>query len=233
MPLISCVMATKDRRSLFERALGYFQSQTLEERELIVVDDGRESVEDLCRGVDGVRYLRTDPLPLGTKMNLGCEASRGEVIQKLDDDDFYHPDFLRAAAATRDTASDEEVIVAWDCFLVWTRGDDRLRFSGYDRQAGSTLSFSRSLWRRTQFRDIPKSVDSRFLEDAKATILGVRAPEMHVVFRHGANTWNSLRTGTPTDDWARKLPEYPRTLEEVVGDAAARFYREYAEAEIS
>lgn len=220
-------MATKDRRSLFQRALSYFQAQTLEDRELIVVDDGEDSVEDLCRGVDQVRYLRTEPLPLGTKMNLGFEAARGDVFQKLDDDDYYHPDFLRAVAATLESAEEEDVIVAWDCFLLWTWGDDRLRFSGYGRQSGSTLGFPRAVWERTKFQDIPKSVDSRFLEDAETTILGVRAPEMHVVFRHGANTWNTLRTGTPTDDWARQLPEYPKTLEEIVGEEGARFYREY------
>lgn len=222
-------MATKNRRKLFQRALEYFQAQTLDDRELIVVDDGDDSVEDLCSGLDSVRFLRTNPLPLGTKMNLGFEAARGDVLQKLDDDDYYHPDFLRASAATLESAGKEEVIVAWDCFLLWTAGDDRLRFSGFNRQAGSTLAFPRSVWERTKFRDIPKSVDSRFLEDAQTTVLGVRAPEMHVVFRHGANTWNQLRSGRPTDDWARSLPEYPKTLEQVVGEETAAFYRRYAE----
>jgi len=225
------VIATKNRRKLFERALRYFQAQTLEDRELIVVDDGSDSVEDLCAPAANVRYLRTEPLPLGTKMNLGFEAARGDRFQKLDDDDFYHPDFLRASAATFESAGGEEVIVAWDCFLLWTSGDDRLRFSGFNRQAGSTLGFPRAVWERTKFRDIPKSVDSRFLEDAQTTVLGVRAPEMHVVFRHGANTWNQLRSGKPTDDWARSRPEYPKTLEEVVGEEAARFYREYADSD--
>ena len=31
---------------------------------------------------------------LGTKLNLGCEAARGKICMKMDDDDWYAPRYL-------------------------------------------------------------------------------------------------------------------------------------------
>src|SRR5436305_443193 len=117
--LVSCVMATKDRPEFFRVALACFLRQTYTDSELIVVDDGEPAVEALCAGIGRVRYLRlAQPTLLGTKLNLGIAAARGQIIQKLDDDDYYHPDFLRTAVARLPTQDRAHCLVAWDCFLI-------------------------------------------------------------------------------------------------------------------
>src|SRR5262249_33545534 len=47
-PLVSCIMPTADRRRFAERAVEYFLRQDHPHRELVIVDDGRDAVEDLA-----------------------------------------------------------------------------------------------------------------------------------------------------------------------------------------
>ncbi len=91
-PLVSCVMATYDRRFWVARALEYFGRQDYEPRELVVIDDGPDPIEDLMPADDRIRYVR---LPvretMGAKHNLGCDVARGEIIAHWDDDDWVAP----------------------------------------------------------------------------------------------------------------------------------------------
>lgn len=227
-PMISCVMPTRDRPRLFQQAVKYFLDQSYAPAELIVVDDGEVSVEPLCAD-DRIRHVRlSKPAPTGSKMNIGFAQARGEIFQKLDDDDFYHRDFLGIAAEALRLAGIRKAIVAWNCFLVLYPGEDRLLYSGTGWRAGATLCFPRELWLQTPFQDSTGREDALFLEDANAATLAVRAPEHFVVIRHGRNTWRRTRMGRDVESWLRSFQEYPKRPAEVLGEANARFYRELA-----
>src|SRR5262249_52524607 len=69
--LVSCLLATGDRQAMVRQALRYFLRQTYDNSELIVVDDGREPVAELCAGICRVKYVRLEsPTLLGTKLNI-------------------------------------------------------------------------------------------------------------------------------------------------------------------
>jgi glycosyltransferase involved in cell wall biosynthesis len=88
-PLVSCVMPTRDRRAFARQAIWYFLRQDYPSKELIVLDDGDDAIEDLTRGDERIRYVR---LPgrstVGTKRNLGREMAHGELVAHWDDDDW-------------------------------------------------------------------------------------------------------------------------------------------------
>lgn len=223
--LVSCILPTRDRPQFFRQALRCFDRQSYPNRELVVVDDGRKPVGKWCEGQERVRYLRLERVtPLGTKLNLGIEQARGRVLVKLDDDDYYHPNFLATAVARLRQGKSNLQIVAWDCFLVLVVGERDLRFSGHGWAAGGTLCFSRRLWERGRFRDVPKSVDRWFLEDHDYRCAGVSEPEMYVLVRHGRNTWTKMGEWE-TDAWLRRQPAHSKRLEELMPPEDARFYR--------
>jgi len=227
--LVSCVMATKNRPGFFRIALACFLSQTYPTCELIVVDDGEESVGNMCSGLDSVRYMRlSQPAPLGTKLNLGVSAAQGRVIQKLDDDDYYHRDFLRTAVEHLPADGQGGCLVAWDCFLVLQTSDTTVRHSGHGWRAGGTLCFPKSMWSRKGFRDLPKSVDSWFVRDHQPRVIPVCAPEQYLLVRHGGNTWTQMQGGLDADEFLRTRSLYSGSLEAVVDPAAAAFYRSLA-----
>jgi glycosyltransferase involved in cell wall biosynthesis len=223
--LVSCVMATRDRRHFIPQALRCFLRQTYENTELIIIDDGKESVADLCRGLPRVRHIQLyRPSTTGTKLNIGIQRARGEIIQKLDDDDYYHPDFLKLAVARLPSRTSVRTLVAWDCFLILIAGEPHLRYSGHGWEPGGTFCFYRKLWQRCPFRDIAAYEDYWFVNDHRPRIRRVCATEHYIVVRHNRNTWQ-FRYGERVNSYFRSRPRYQKPLEALVPAEDLAFYR--------
>src|SRR4051812_12356423 len=99
LPLISCIMPTANRRRCVSQAIRLFQAQDYPNKELVILDDGAESVADLVPDDPQVRYIRlTGKRTLGKKRNECVEASRGDLIMHWDDDDWHAPHRIRYQA---------------------------------------------------------------------------------------------------------------------------------------
>ena len=87
--MVSCIMPTHNRRALVPQAIRYFLRQDLTESELIVLDDGTDSVGDLMPDDPRIRYIRLpERHTIGQKRNIGCAQAWGEIIVHWDDDDW-------------------------------------------------------------------------------------------------------------------------------------------------
>jgi glycosyltransferase involved in cell wall biosynthesis len=225
MTLVSCVVSTGDRPEFLRQLLRCFARQTYKSKELIVVDGGVTPAAASCANARDVHYLRVPAdLPLGERLNRGIAASRGRIVQKLDDDDFYHREFLaRAVTALVRAGEPQTSVVAWDCFHVLLRGDPQVRFSGHGWAAGGTFCFARELWRRVPFRG-PRSVDHQFLHDSAATLLRVCAPRLYLYVRHGKNIWSRTGSGTSVDHMFRTRRPATARLRDLVEPEDRRFY---------
>jgi predicted O-methyltransferase YrrM len=88
-PLVSCIMPTANRPHLVPQAITYFLRQTYSQRELIILDDGNDSVAHLIPSDPRIRYVRMhDKKSMGAKHNLACEMAQGGIIVHWDDDDW-------------------------------------------------------------------------------------------------------------------------------------------------
>lgn len=223
--LVSCILPTCNRPIFLRQAIRCFLRQTYEQSELIVVDDGEPPVEDLCSGLFRVHYLRLNQrTSLGEKLNIGIDHARGAIIQKWDDDDYYHPGFLEKAVNTLTSAPPGRNLVAWDCFLVLLLNEMTIRYSGNGWAAGGTLCFWRDSWEKVHFRDIPQAVDTYFIKDLQPSIPKVKAPELYILVRHGKNTWNQTRD-INIDHYFQQLGLYAKSLENLVEPIDCVFYR--------
>jgi glycosyltransferase involved in cell wall biosynthesis len=98
--LASCLMATHDRRRFVADAVACFQAQSLTDSELIVIDDGADSVLDLVPVGDHFRYVQ-----LGGRnhfcalRDVGLAFARGRYVAVWDDDDVSHADRLAVQVA--------------------------------------------------------------------------------------------------------------------------------------
>lgn len=96
-PLISVVVATRNRAEMLRDSLHSVLCQTYPHIEVIVVDDGSEDdtravVESM--GDPRLRYLRQEHAGISAARNCGTDQARGEWIAVHDDDDIMLPSRL-------------------------------------------------------------------------------------------------------------------------------------------
>lgn len=96
-PLVSAVITTRNRAGMLPRALSSVRSQSYENMEIVVVDDGSTDItpkvlDDFKYG-KGFVHLRNEISKGACRArNMGIEAASGTFIAGLDDDDEWHPD---------------------------------------------------------------------------------------------------------------------------------------------
>lgn len=95
-PLFSVVISTYNYGHLIERTVRSVLSQTFDDYELIVVDDGStdDTEERLRQFGDRLRYIKKQNGGQSTAYNLGARQSRGQFIYILDADDELAPNAL-------------------------------------------------------------------------------------------------------------------------------------------
>jgi glycosyltransferase involved in cell wall biosynthesis len=112
-PLFSIVIPTRDRASMLQRAVSSVYRQSLEDFELIVIDDGSR---EPCGGLpqdSRLRIIRNQSsLGVAEARNLGVRAAEGTYISFLDDDDEYLPSFLSSTYSSLKSSPDG-VGISW------------------------------------------------------------------------------------------------------------------------
>ena len=101
-PLVSVVTPTYNRRAFLPGLIACYCHQTYPNLEWIVLDDGRDSVEDVfaAAALPTVRYVRVhEKMRIGAKRNELNRLARGEIIVAMDDDDYYPPDRVASVVA--------------------------------------------------------------------------------------------------------------------------------------
>jgi len=215
-PLVSCIMPTYNRRAYVSQALQSFLQQDYPNRELIVIDDGTDPIEDLIPTETNIRYVRLPRrLTIGAKRNLACQHARGEIIAHWDDDDWYSPDRLRyqvapiVAGAADVTGLENKFVLALPAGEFWTT-DARLHERMFvENVHGGTLVYRKDVW--AQGSGYP---EVNLAEDAwlvyRATRNGKRLqrlsnPGVFVYVRHDRNAWREFRPGSFIDPngWQR------------------------------
>lgn len=105
LPKVSCLTVTADRKQLMKRAIRCFNSQTYKNKELVIVDDGKQDLGDLLASLpsDQVKYVKLEKKPentLGKLRNRSLEEANGDFMVQWDDDDWYHPERISIQAQT-------------------------------------------------------------------------------------------------------------------------------------
>ena len=166
-PLVSCVMPTADRRRHVARAIAYFLRQDYANRELVVLDDGHDRVQDLMPDDPRVRYIALDGrLMLGEKRNRACELARGEIIVHWDDDDWQAPHRLSYQAS--ELQRHDAPVCGLHRMLYFDPATTRAWWYEYPLRvrrwlAGPSLCYRKETWHRNPFERVAVGEDSRFV----------------------------------------------------------------------
>lgn len=216
-PLVSCLMLTCNRRPLVPQAIKHFLRQDYPDRELLVVDDGSDTVRDLVPSDPRIRYIGLDAKhTIGAKRNLACEEARGEIVVHWDDDDWMASWRLSYQVAGLLQAHAD--ICGLARLLFYDAAADRAwRYIYPDGSrpwlSGGTLCYTRDFWRRNPFANINVGEDARFVwTDQAKQMLDLSNDTFYVALVHSGNT-SPKRTA---DVWWHAYPA--QHVHEIMGD---------------
>ena len=140
-PKVSIVVPVYNTEKYLERCLDSLVKQTLEDIEIIIVDDGsKEACASFCDALaktdDRIRVIHKENGGLGYARNTGMAAATGEYIGFVDSDDYIDPamyETLYAAAS----AHGAELAISGICFVggnTFSQGDDIVPKSYFDAE---------------------------------------------------------------------------------------------------
>jgi glycosyltransferase involved in cell wall biosynthesis len=219
--MVTCVMPTRDRAEFALQAVRLFQRQDYEPRELIIVDDGRDRLEDGLPDDPRIRYLRVPRgETIGAKRNRACDEARGEFIAQWDDDDWYGPRRLSVQleplldGRADITGLRMPVFFELEPWRFWIVSESLHRWMFVKDVHGGTLVFNRSVWERfARYPPLSLAEDASFL--MQATARGARlAPiedsgELFAYLRHAGNAWRFSCGSFPDRQGWQRVPEPP------------------------
>jgi spore maturation protein CgeB len=176
---ITVVVAT-NRPHQLDHVLDFVGRQVHPATQLVLVQHGFETDSaDLQRraaerGVGQLVALTADAgLTLGACMNRGVDAADGAYVAKMDDDNIYGAhylsDLVRAFAYT-----DAQVVGKWAHLVhLESSGATLLRFGHAEHRytqlvQGGTILTRRDTAQRLRFEDLPRRVDTTFLDKVHA-----------------------------------------------------------------
>jgi glycosyltransferase involved in cell wall biosynthesis len=210
LPLVSCIMPTADRRAWVPYAIDYFLRQDYPRRELVIVDDGTDGIQDLVPTDERIRYVR---LPfrriLGDKRNICVEHSTGDLVMHWDDDDWMAANRISVQVAALRQGGGEVSGLRSLLHQELGVGTNRTWLYAYPAHLrawvlGNTLVYTREFWQRSPFPRIQAGEDARFLFDRPLdhlVVLPESTLDLYVAIVHAQNTSPKQRSGAFWTPW--------------------------------
>lgn len=198
-PLISCIMPTANRRAFVPNAIRYFLRQDYANRELLILDDGSDSVSDLIPDDPRIRYVYLqDRRTLGAKHNLACQHARGDLIAHWDDDDWYAR--WRLSYQVAELLKHPPMTLVGLSRVLFYRPWDRCAWEYvcpselFPWVCGNTLCYRKEFWKRNPFPDLDEGADTVFVSHLDRTcVISLANNRWLVAIVHSGNT-SSKRT---------------------------------------
>lgn len=141
-PLFSIVLTTYNRPAMLMDALRSLAEQSLQDFEVILVNDHGDPVESLLAGFDfPLTYLRhgANRGPAAAR-NAALRLARGRYVAYLDDDDVFLPDHLQSLATA--IKSHPDAVVYTNAVFVTEKveGESRIELVREDRYVHDSYS---------------------------------------------------------------------------------------------
>lgn len=199
LPFVSILTPTANRRPFISQLLRNFRRQDYpaSRMELLVLDDGEDSVADLLLGQPGVRYIRHDVrMPLGHKRNLLAQEARGDILVHMDDDDYYPP--RRVSDAVARLMRSEALIAGSSLMYVYDCARNKVFQMGPfgpNHATNGTFAYKRAYLAENRFDDAAIIRDEAlFTRDFTQTMVQLDARSAILCIAHAHNTYTKHLT---------------------------------------
>jgi glycosyltransferase involved in cell wall biosynthesis len=227
---VSVVTPTYNRRKFIPILIDIYKSQTFQKdkMEWIIIDDGRDKVEDLfleaSKTIPNIRYIYKDEkMRLGAKRNELNKEAKGKIIIAMDDDDYYPPERVKSVVDTFNKHPKIDLVGSSEMLLYYT---DLKRIYSLGPFNDNHATNGTLAWRK-RYSDthkydefVTKSEEMSFLDNYKNKMIQLDVKKTIVVICHSDNTVDKfeLREEHQKMGSKSKLKETSYKLEELVQD---------------
>jgi glycosyltransferase involved in cell wall biosynthesis len=206
-PFVSIVTPTYNRRTFIPSLIKLYKAQTYpkDRMEWIIIDDGSDRVEDLfaeaAKTIPNIKYIAHDEkLLIGQKRNLLNDATKGDIIVAMDDDDYYPPE--RVSHVVQKFAQKPQVELAGssEMLLFFTVDKKIFRIGPYSptHATNGTIAYRKSYLSSHRYNEIQTHAEEKsFLDDYKNPMIQLDPMKTILVMCHSDNTFDKsgLRKG--------------------------------------
>jgi glycosyltransferase involved in cell wall biosynthesis len=219
--VVTCLMPTYNRRPWVELSIRCWLQQDWPDRELIVLDDGTDQVDDLCRVDPRIRHVDMTGTrwTIGAKWNLGVSLAWGRVIACWADDDWHAPWRLRYQVTN--LLASKAGICGTDRMWYWDLDSDVMWHYSYIPNkitqvylCGGTMMFRYEFWRQSPFQEINTGEDNQFIAGRHEGILSLADESFYVATIHPGNTSRKPEsTRRSSEQWTTPAGMAPPVLQ--------------------
>jgi glycosyltransferase involved in cell wall biosynthesis len=178
------VLACTNREDFIENIIRNFEKQTLRDKELVLILNSNEinskRIEELLKNLQSCYQLLQYPkeVTLGECLNKGAAAASYNYVAKMDDDDYYGPEYLDEAFGT--IVQTDSDVVGKSSFYIFFKRNHELRLFNPNREhnwiinngqnhykadyffSGGTLVVKKEVFRQIAFPAVNIGEDSGF-----------------------------------------------------------------------
>lgn len=203
LPKISAIASTKRPKEI-NNIIKNFVSQKYENKELVLLLHGdgfkSKSVKSkLQKAKIDYKLIERDASSLfGENLNIALDASTGDYITKMDDDDYYgNEHYNDLVAATYYSKAD--MVGKWSNWIYMTNKNKTTTWMAEKQESythhlpGGTFLAERSFLRKARFGRVSQGIDSELYRrvEARGAILYSTHRYNYVRVRHGDHTYTA------------------------------------------
>jgi glycosyltransferase involved in cell wall biosynthesis len=236
---VTVITPTYNRRRFIPTLIKIYEQQTFSKNKMewIILDDGRDKVEDLfqeaAKRIPNIRYIYSDEkLRIGAKRNLLNKEAHGQIIIAIDDDDYYPP--TKVEEVVRAFKKNPKIMLAGssEMYMFYTDTHKIYSIGPYHatHATNGTMSY-RKAYSDTHSYDeyVTKAEEISFLENYKNPMIQIDPKNAILVICHSDNTVDKTVLRDKQLAEPIKKPSYVKEtqlkLEDIVTDKSIReFY---------
>lgn len=227
---VSVITPTYNRRVFIPALIEIYKSQTFpkEKMEWIIIDDGRDKVEDLfmeaAKTIPNLRYIYlSEKMRIGAKRNQLNKEAKGAIIIAMDDDDYYPPQRVQTVVNAFIKFPKIDVAGSSEMYMYYT--DTKKIYSmgpyGENHATNGTMAY-RKRYANTHFYDnyVTMGEEKSFLDNYNSQMIQLDPKSTILVICHTDNTVdkNEIRHSlyTPGKRTYQQIRELSYQLNDIV-----------------
>ncbi len=195
---VSVVTPTYNRRLFIPTLIEIYRNQTYpkEKMEWIIIDDGRDKVEDIfleaSKTIPNIRYIRKDEkMRIGAKRNALNDEAKGKIIVAMDDDDYYPPDRVEVIVNAFKKNPKIELAGSSEMYMYYFDTHKIYKMGPYhDKHAtNGTMAWRKTYSNKHRYNDyVTKAEEAAYLEGYVNPMIQLPPLSTILVICHSDNT---------------------------------------------